>query len=47
MGKYFTSGGNSIEEGGIAPDIFIDLDLNAQEDLQLNKALEEAKKAIN
>ncbi len=47
MGKYFTSGGNSIEEGGIAPDIFVDLDLAAEQDFQLNRAIEEAKKAIN
>ncbi len=47
MGKYFTSGGSSIEEGGIAPDIFVDLDITAEEDLQLNRAIEEARKAIN
>ncbi|MGM0365330.1 MAG: S41 family peptidase [Actinomycetota bacterium] len=44
--KYFLPSGRSIEGRGIIPDVSIALDMEAEEDLQLEKALETIKEMI-
>ena len=44
ISRYYTPSGVNIHGTGIEPDIEIDLDTDAKEDVQLNKAIEELKK---
>ncbi len=44
ISRYYTPSGVKIHGTGIEPDIEIDLDTDAKEDVQLNKAIEELKK---
>ena len=44
--QYFTPNGNNINKVGITPDIVIEFDENAEDDNQLNKAIEVIKEKI-
>lgn len=43
IAKYYTPSGRSIDGTGITPDVQVDMDENATEDVQLNKAIEVLK----
>ncbi len=45
--KYFLPSGISVEGVGIKPDIVVELELDAEEDFQLNRAIEEMKVLIS
>lgn len=46
IAKYYTPSGRSIDGTGITPDVQVDMDENATEDVQLNKAIEVLKEKL-
>ncbi len=47
IAEYFSPSGQKINELGVEPDYIVENDENAEEDLQLNKAIEVIKEMIN
>ena len=46
IAKYYTPSGRSIDGTGITPDVQVDMDDNADHDIQLDKAIEVLKQKI-